>query len=992
MPEHANESSLGKSVILAFLVAASYFITGLLSLQLAIPPGYASAFWPPSGIALAMTIIYGRVSLIGVYFGAVFVVFSNVGTFDPETWTQAKISMALVFGFGAVIQAAISSVLVRRFIGDRHALEETRSVFLFLTLGGPLACLISPSWGLTVLYQFGFLSWENIPMSYWHWWIGDTIGVVMFTPLLFVAFGRPRATWQARWAIVGWPSMVIILVLILSFSLARKVDQDRFRYQFYQEAKDVFSKIEGSWERDINTMEALQAFMDIDAEPGSAAFYQFGGTLLENNRSIQGLAWAPQVRFKDLDSFLTKARQDLPDFALKESAKGGFLPRPTNAEIYFPLRFVTTRKSRNRAAGLDLAAHFQLRKSLIESRDSGQIKFAAPVAILPENTKRGTVLLVALPVYHGNGTPKSSEARRHQFRGFVIGLFRMNRVLAEVVSKEARDQFEIVIFGQGDDLGETVAFKNLIEEVQDIPWESTLKIGSRAWVARIRPSANYWQKNSAYVSRFVLFGALMSGFFLNAFLLIFAGRNSRVERLVQERTVELSQSNLFLDSLVDTIPDAIIARDAATGQFALLNKAAEIFLGRTQIQLSGKTMADVLPTSEASRNLRQDRLMLAEMKLLDIAEEPYQSPEGERFARTRKAPIFGPDGQVRYLLSISTDITKDREIRAVLEKSKERYAALVELAPDAFVIVNSLGVVLIVNTKAEELFGYKRSEIVGQDVSKLFPKDEVKKSRWLLDENAGSAPHEVQGRHKDSSLLPLELTIGSIDNVDERLIVGAFRDTRVRRKAEIAVAQLQEIHHRVKNNLQIVHSLLRLQSRQVKDPKLESLLSESGSRIQAMALIHEQLYQSETVDRIQFADFLKSLKEKLVQAYARQAKNLTVLVEDDIEPWLPIDRCVPAGLIVHELVLNSFLHAFPDDRPGEITIKLTVIDQAEIEIEVSDDGIGFPEDKDFRTSDSLGLQLVNDLVDQLKGEIDLVVDGGSQFRARFPINPNRKST
>ncbi|MDF1666572.1 MAG: PAS domain S-box protein, partial [Planctomycetota bacterium] len=734
--------------------------------------------------------------------------------------------------------------------------------------------------------------------------------------------------------------------------------------------------------------EALQAFMDIDVEPGSNEFFQFAGTLLKNNRSIQGLAWAPQVKSEDLADFLTKRRLKRPKYALKKATDKGFRPAELNAELYFPIRFVTTLRRKNRAEGLDLGSNSQLRKSLLESRDTGKIRFESPSGLLPQNKNRGGILLVVLPVYHGKAIPKTQVERRGKFRGFVLGLFRMNRVLVEVISREERKQFEITIMGQGGGFVETVVFKNIIKDVHDLRWESSLTAGSRAWLTRIRPSDAYWQRNSAYVSRFVLLGALMSGFFLNAFLLIFAGRNSRVERLVQERTVELSQSNLFLDSLVDTIPDAIIARDASNGQFALLNKAGEDRLGQSQFRLNGKTMNDVLPTDEASRSREQDRLVLSEQKLLDIAEEPYQSAEGKRFARTRKAPIFGPDGQVRYLLSISTDITKEREIRAALEESKDRYAALVELAPDAFVIVNLAGIVLIVNSKSEELFGYKRAEILGQDVSSLFPREEVKKSKWLLHEGSDLAPQEVVGRHKDGSLLPLELTLGSIENIDERLLVGAFRDTRMRRKAEIAVAQLQEIHHRVKNNLQIVLSLLRLQARQVKDPRLESLLSESGSRIQAMALIHEQLYQSETVDRIQFAEFLRSLKEKLVLAYARQAKNLKVVLDEGIEPWLPIDRCVPAGLIVHELVLNSFLHAFPDDRPGEILIKLKIIDQAVIEIEVADDGIGFPADKDFRTSDSLGLQLVNDLIEQLKGEIHLEVDGGSRFIARFPMNPN----
>lgn len=980
--------SMGRSVLVVFGVFLSYFVLAWLSLKLAIPPGYAAGFWPPAGIAFAAVLIFGRKSLIGVYFGASIGVLTNLITLDPQTWSLEFFQMAAFFGCGASIQAFLASLMTRRFLGESHDLEETRSVFLFLTLGGPLACLISPSWGLTVLYSYDLVSWENLPMSYWHWWMGDTIGVVMFTPLIFVLFGQPRDVWRRRWAIVGWPAVVMILVLIWSFSLARSVDQVRFRFQFYQQAKDVFSKIEGAWERDVNTLEALQAFMDGERQPGSKEFYQFSSALLKNNRSIQGLAWAPRVNFEDKETFVAQVRKDNPRFKLREITKRGFVPAHSTTDEYFPLSYAVTLNRRGTAVGVDLGSDFRIRRAFDESRDTASICWADPSALMPRRRNKRNTLLVVLPVYSGLETPVSVEERREKLQGFVLGLFVLKKVLGEVVPQDARRKFEILIYGKGDGFDEPLVFKNLVKKPIDIPWNGTVQLGSQKWEVRVCPSDLYWQKNSAYVSRFVLLGALGSGFFLNAFLLIFAGRSARVERLVQERTVEVTQSNLFLDSLVDTIPDAIIARDANSGEFALLNRAGEDLIGQTQTELGGKTMSDILSKEEASRSIEQDRVVLAQKKLVDIEEEPFRFGKSERFMRTRKAPIFGTDGQVRYLLSISTDITKEREIRAALEASKERYAALIELAPDAFLIVNSKGSVLIVNSKAEDLFGYKRSEILGENVRKLFSEKDLEQAAWLTASQFDGAPREVVGRHKDGSPLPLELTLGSIENGDERLVVGAFRDTRLRRKAEIAVAQLQEIHHRVKNNLQIVHSLLRLQSRQVKDPKLEALLSESGSRIQAMALIHEHLYQSETVDRIQFGDFLEGLKQKLVQAYARQAKNLTVTLEGGAAPWLPIDRCVPAGLIVHELVLNGFRHAFPNDRPGEIRIGLKVTEDSMIELEVADNGVGFPEDKDFRNSSSLGLQLVNDLVHQLGGEIHLEVDGGSRFKARFPVDPN----
>jgi two-component sensor histidine kinase len=193
---------------------------------------------------------------------------------------------------------------------------------------------------------------------------------------------------------------------------------------------------------------------------------------------------------------------------------------------------------------------------------------------------------------------------------------------------------------------------------------------------------------------------------------------------------------------------------------------------------------------------------------------------------------------------------------------------------------------------------------------------------------------------------------------------------------------LKEIHHRVKNNLQVISSLLNLQSAQIKDPVTVQLFRDSQNRVRSMALIHEKLYQSHDLARIDFKSYIESLSNYLVRSYATEARRVTFRLEIE-QISLGIDQAVPCGLIINELVSNSLKYAFPDNQKGEVTIQFKIDERQQLQLTVGDNGIGFPESIDFQNTASLGLQLVNSLVNQLEGSIELIRSSGTQFRIVF---------
>jgi two-component system, sensor histidine kinase PdtaS len=330
---------------------------------------------------------------------------------------------------------------------------------------------------------------------------------------------------------------------------------------------------------------------------------------------------------------------------------------------------------------------------------------------------------------------------------------------------------------------------------------------------------------------------------------------------------------------------------------------------------------------------------------------------------------------------------------------EDRFRQVVEAAPNAMIMIDMNGRVEMVNTQAEEVFGYTRNEILGQPVDMLVPK------RFLdHDETCGGpisagsrssrigARRGVYARRKDGSEFPVEIGLSPIETEDGPRILSAIVDiSHLKQEQERIQAALREkeillgeIHHRVKNNLQIVYSLLDLQSSRITDQAALDMLRDSRSRIQSMALIHQTLHGSNDFSKVDFARFVETLLPSLIGSYGIDANRIAIAV--DVEPVrLPIDTAVPCGLVVNELITNAVKHAFRDRDRGEINIALARRGGDEIVLSVSDNGIGLPDTFDPERTETLGLRLVSLLAGQLDGTVAIHRADPTRFSMRFPI-------
>jgi PAS domain S-box-containing protein len=379
-------------------------------------------------------------------------------------------------------------------------------------------------------------------------------------------------------------------------------------------------------------------------------------------------------------------------------------------------------------------------------------------------------------------------------------------------------------------------------------------------------------------------------------------------------------------------------------------------------------------------------------------------------------PFTDVDGSP-MILEMDIDVTEQRKAEEKLRESEEKYRNIVETANEGILIIDDEAIITYANNKMTDMLGYTLEEGIGRSVldfadeeGKTVLKQNLEKRRQGI-----SGSYELKLIRKDGSPLWALINAKSLFDKDGKYMgaMSMLTDITKRKEAEEALNNFEavrkkEIHHRIKNNLQVISSLLDLQAekfrnrKNINESEVLEAFRESQDRVISMALIHEELYRGEELDKLNFSLYIKELADALFLTY--RLGNADVSLNMDLEEniLLDMDTAVPLGIIVNELVSNSLKYAFPDRDKGEIQIKFHKNENGEhrgsIEestsedykstsfiLTISDNGVGISENLDIKELDSLGLQLVTFLVDQLDGELELKKGNGTEFIIRFTV-------
>ncbi len=336
-----------------------------------------------------------------------------------------------------------------------------------------------------------------------------------------------------------------------------------------------------------------------------------------------------------------------------------------------------------------------------------------------------------------------------------------------------------------------------------------------------------------------------------------------------------------------------------------------------------------------------------------------------------------------------------RKNHLALEDIKDKYIDLYDFAPVGYFTFSHEGLIKDVNLTGAELLGIARQKLINRGFGYFVEPDDLE--QWdrhikSVFQNEEKRTCELWIKPEDGSNLCVRLGSIRIETKDGKYVVRtAMSDITERKHSEEIIKAslkekellLREIHHRVKNNMQIISSLLRLQSKYIKEKKYRILFEESQNTIRSMSLIHEKLYNSHDMSKVDFKEYISDLVSSLFHSYGINKSAITSRINiQDVS--FGINLAIPCGLIINELITNSLKYAFSDGRKGEIKIELIKNNENIYELLVGDNGVGIPDDIDIGKTDSLGLRLVTMLVeDQLEGEIDLKRNNGTIFKIKF---------
>ncbi|MCL5035898.1 MAG: PAS domain S-box protein [Chloroflexi bacterium] len=363
---------------------------------------------------------------------------------------------------------------------------------------------------------------------------------------------------------------------------------------------------------------------------------------------------------------------------------------------------------------------------------------------------------------------------------------------------------------------------------------------------------------------------------------------------------------------------------------------------------------------------------------------------------TKKSHTWGKEDI--WMLRTAADIVGAKFTNSLAEEaltlSEEKFRNLLDNMPDSVFTVDLRGNFTFVSPMTEKLTGYPIYKLLTMNILTLVAEEYHPLMREKMPESLRkdkSPIYEVEIKTAGGRRVWVQVLTSPAYDKWGRLagIQGIARDITEKRQAELQVKAslkekevlLKEIHHRVKNNMQIISSLLNLQSTLVKDVKTLELFRESRDRIRSMALIHESLYKSKDLGKIDFGEYIRALIRNLFRSHGTDPADIVSEVNAE-NIFLGIDTAIPCGLIINELVSNSLKYAFPGNRKGRISIVLNN-DKEKFILAIKDDGVGMPANIDYKKTDTLGLQLVKTLAEQLDGNIELIRERGTEFKIEF---------
>ncbi len=986
---------------LTALLAVLYSISGWFGLALAIPPGYATVFWPASGIALAFVYIYGYGVLPGVFLGSFLLNGYNyyLNAVDPDI---VVLFNGAGVGIGAMIQAWAGAWIVRRFVGRDNRLENVSDILKFCFLAGPLCCLISCSMSSTLLYVTGTVPLDTIPFTWGTWYVGDTLGVLTFTPILVLLLNRSGVKKKRKTA-VALPLMLIFATVITLFFYIKHMDRRELEQDIQTDALLIQNQMTLLLKGYQQGLYAVQSFYGASEYVDDREFNAFTSGAFKHHKGIEAIGFAKWVTADEKGAALEELRAltgrgDAVFTQIDE--QGRFVPADPGKSAYLPMMNLAPPGVGPSVQGFDFTSHAPRYQAIQRSIAANEIVATGPVKLLSETEDR-LGLVAFLPVYKNGFPVETEDQRRKALFGVIVSALRYSDIIEQVMMEWRQKNINLRLYDDGykEDDGSGGDYHpdnqadarrshthhpasqangraaDVVHRLEDVSYAYDTARGShgsgvigdalihthisfsfagRQWYLVFYTGPDYALENINWTNWYFLAGSLGFVFFVSAFLLTMTGQASVVENMVVRQTREITQNNQFLNLIMDNVPDLIFVKDS---DFRIIQANAaflEKYSFADRDALIGTTALEQFSEKERAQYLEGDRVALqsgSSENFEDITD--YRGVTRTVF--TKKVRFYDQDEQP-YILGIARDVTD-----VLMAQSKLN--AIVDTMPDGLITIRENGVVETYNKACEKIFGYGADEVIGKNISTLMPEKHARDhGRHLADylqDNVSDiigVGRELEAKHKSGNIFPIHLSVSEVSIGQRRFFSGIVRDITKTKQAEAELKrsnkELEDFAYVASHDLKSPLRHVSMSADFLKEEYAEKLdengqhlihiMAEATGRMQKMIdslLAYSRVGRKEK--EFENVD-LNGVMEEVIALLEASINETSTVVEYQSLPAIRGDRYLLVQLF-QNLIENSIKYRKEGVNPR---IKVSVKGEGEkCELSVADNGIGI--DREF---------------------------------------------
>lgn len=524
---------------LCFLLALLYYLSGKFGLLLAIPPGYATVFWPASGIALGFVYRYGYRVLPGVWAGSSILNYLNTGL-GAEHSTREWVN-AFCIGGGACLQAAFGLWLLRHFVGNYSKLERPGEIFRFLALGGFVSGLVASSVGIATLLATHTIPINNAPFSWLTWYAGDVLGIIAFSPVVLLVL-HPHIRYQRKLQVVV-PLLGLFAALILLFHLSQQWHLRKQQGEFAKEAAAIKEELQSRFSQYANDLYWIRSFLLASEYISREEFGQFLAVPLQAQPEIRRVMWMPKVTMEGRQAFEEEIRKQFEGVQLHKLDKTPYAPGepPVIADAYYPILYAMPMiGDKGVFLGLDVASENSRWETIRKASIENKVVASQALRLMTEQNDNQFSILLALPVY------KEGE---ESVEGVIAMIYRFHDVLEPFIKSWKARGIDIeladVMNGGAQLLYHSMSESAALPRNMLLPAfteEYSLELYSRVWSLEIYKSQTTVLAEVNWSVWMVLIGGIIFLSLLCAFLLMLTGRNAEIEQTVALRTQELMKA------------------------------------------------------------------------------------------------------------------------------------------------------------------------------------------------------------------------------------------------------------------------------------------------------------------------------------------------------------------------------------------------------------------------------------------------------------------